>query len=81
MAIENHDMPARGWFVVSGVLGIIAGLVVIFYSGISLVALTIVLGVWLAIFGVMQVIAAFRLARLVAGVSIGDRTRPVPTRA
>jgi uncharacterized membrane protein HdeD (DUF308 family) len=81
VAIENHDTPGRGWVAASGVLGIIAGLVVTFYPGISLVALTIVLGVWLVIFGVIEVMAAFRLRSLGRGLPIGDRTRAVPTRA
>lgn len=81
VAIENHDVPARWWVGISGVLGIVAGLIVVFYPGISLVVLTIVLGVWLSIFGVMQVIAAFRLRSLGRRIAAGDRTTPLPTRA
>lgn len=81
VAIENHDTPGRAWVALSGVLGIVAGLVVTFYPGISLVALTIVLGFWLVIFGVIEVMAAFRLRSLGRGVPAGDRTTAVATRA
>jgi uncharacterized membrane protein HdeD (DUF308 family) len=67
VAIENHDTPGRGWVALSGVLGIIAGLLVSFYPGISLVTLTIVLGVWLVLFGVIEVMAAIRLRSLGRG--------------
>ena len=60
-AIAHRDMPQRGWTVAMGVLSIIAGLIVLAYPGLSLYGLAIILGVWLLIFGVMEMAAAFRL--------------------
>jgi uncharacterized membrane protein HdeD (DUF308 family) len=54
-------MPSRGWTVAMGVLSVIAGLVVLAYPGISLVTLAVFLGIWLLIFGFMEISSAFRL--------------------
>jgi uncharacterized membrane protein HdeD (DUF308 family) len=44
-----------------GVLSILAGIVVLSYPGISLVTLAWVLGIWLIIYGVMEIALAFRV--------------------
>ncbi len=44
-----------------GVLSILAGIVVLAYPGITLVTLALVLGVWLIIYGVMEIGLAFRV--------------------
>jgi uncharacterized membrane protein HdeD (DUF308 family) len=54
-------MPSRGWTIFMGLLSIVAGLVVLAYPGISLVTLAIFLGIWLLIFGFMEISSAFRL--------------------
>ena len=54
-------MPERGWTVFMGILSIIAGIIVLAYPGLSLVALAVILGIWLVIFGVMEIVAAIRL--------------------
>ncbi len=81
LAIENHDIPGRAWTAVSGVLGIVAGLFLVFFPGISLVALAIFLGVWLILFGVMQVLAALALRSHHRGASLGRRPQTVGTGA
>jgi uncharacterized membrane protein HdeD (DUF308 family) len=42
-------------------LGILAGILVLVYPAISLLTLAVVLGVWLLIYGVMEMALAFRL--------------------
>lgn len=79
LAIESHDIPGRAWTAVSGVLGIVAGLFLVFFPGISLVALAIFLGVWLVLFGVMQVLAALALRSHHRASSVGSRPQPVGT--
>ena len=54
-------MQNRGWTIFMGILSVIAGLVVLAYPGISLVTLAIFLGIWLLIFGFMEISSAFRL--------------------
>ena len=60
-AVGHRGMPQRGWTVAMGVLSVLAGIVVLAYPGLSLVSLAVILGVWLLIFGVMEMTAAFRV--------------------
>jgi uncharacterized membrane protein HdeD (DUF308 family) len=60
-AVAHSDQPHRGWTAFLGVLSVLAGIIVIVYPGISLVTLAIVLGVWLIIYGVMEIFMAFRV--------------------
>jgi len=43
------------------VLSAIAGIIVLAYPGITLYTLAVILGVWLIIFGVMEIMGAFRV--------------------
>jgi uncharacterized membrane protein HdeD (DUF308 family) len=62
-ALSHREMPARGWRVVSGLLSAIAGLIVLSYPGLTLLGLATVLGIWLLIFGGMEISASFQLRR------------------
>jgi uncharacterized membrane protein HdeD (DUF308 family) len=63
-ALSHRGMRNRGWTAVMGVLGIAAGIIVLSYPGLSLFTLSVVLGIWLLVYGVMEIGAAFRLRRL-----------------
>ncbi len=65
-ALSHRGMHDRGWNAVMGVLSILAGIVVLVYPGISLLVLAVVLGVWLLVFGAMQITLAFRIRSLSA---------------
>ncbi len=65
-AISHRQMRNRGWTAVMSIVSILAGIVVLAYPGISLVALAVVLSVWLIIFGAMQITASFRIRSLSA---------------
>jgi len=60
-AVAHRGMPSRGWTAASGVLSICAGLIVLAFPGLTLLGLAIVLGIWLLIFGIMEITSAFRL--------------------
>jgi uncharacterized membrane protein HdeD (DUF308 family) len=60
-AIAHSERPHRGWMAFIGVLSVIAGIIVIMWPGLSLVTLAVVLGVWLIIYGVMEIALAFRV--------------------
>lgn len=60
-ALSHRGMQGRGWTIFMGLLSIVAGVVVLVYPGISLATLAIVLGLWLLLFGVMEIVLAFRL--------------------
>ncbi|MCX9193581.1 hypothetical protein C3Y87_19750 [Carbonactinospora thermoautotrophica] len=60
-AILQRSRPHRGLTMVSGVLAVLAGVVVLSYPGISLLVLTVFLGIWLVVYGVLMILGAFRL--------------------
>jgi uncharacterized membrane protein HdeD (DUF308 family) len=51
----------RNWGILSGLLGIIAGLIVLTYPISSAVTLALIAGIWLIILGIMQVVAGIQL--------------------
>jgi uncharacterized membrane protein HdeD (DUF308 family) len=60
-ALSHRGMQGRGWTIFMGLLSVVAGVVVLVYPGISLVTLAVVLGVWLLVYGVMEIVLAFQL--------------------
>jgi uncharacterized membrane protein HdeD (DUF308 family) len=68
-AISYREMPGRGWTIAMGVLSIVAGVIVLVSPGISLFTLTIVLGVWLIVFGIMEIVLAWRLRSVVTAAA------------
>jgi uncharacterized membrane protein HdeD (DUF308 family) len=63
-ALTHREMTHRGWAVLTGALSALAGIIVLALPGLSLFGLAVVLGIWLLIFGSMQVTGAFRLRAL-----------------
>ena len=63
-ALAHHAMPARGWTALMGTLSAIAGIIVLAFPGLTLLGLAVILGIWLVVFGAMEIMAAFRLRRL-----------------
>lgn len=55
VAIGHPEIRSRLWVLVSGILSLLAGGIVLIYPGESLVFLTIVLGFWLILFGLMLI--------------------------
>ncbi|HLH57600.1 MAG TPA: HdeD family acid-resistance protein [Streptosporangiaceae bacterium] len=60
-ALSHRGLADRGWTVAMGALSLIAGVIVLAYPGLTLYGLAVILGIWLAVFGVMEIAAAFRL--------------------
>ena len=63
-ALSHREMPARGWAALMGVLSALAGIIVLSYPGLTLLGLAVILGIWLLVFGIMEMTAAFRLRAL-----------------
>ena len=59
-----RDMPRRGYVIFQGVLGFVAGNIVLFQPAISLVTLAWVLGIWLIVYGSMEIAASFGVRKL-----------------
>ncbi|GGZ01838.1 HdeD family acid-resistance protein [Streptomyces poonensis] len=76
-AASAEAMPARGWMLFSGIIGMLAGIVLIVSPFTSIAALTLVAGVMAIILGVIEVCHAVRMrleaGRLASGASAGRR--------
>ena len=58
-AIADKQFPGRGWAMFSGVVSVLAGFVVLAYPFDSIVTLALVVGIWLIVLGVVEVISGF----------------------
>jgi uncharacterized membrane protein HdeD (DUF308 family) len=63
---SDPDRPGRGWSIAFGLISLAAGIVVIAVPTGSLNALAILLGIWFIVMGVLEVIGAFYMRRLLA---------------
>ena len=63
-ALSHREMQHRGRNAVMGIVSVLAGIVILVYPGISLLVLAVLLGIWLIIFGAMQIMVAFRIRSL-----------------
>ena len=63
----------RNWRLFSGILGILAGIIILVYPITSAVTLAFIGGFWLVILGVTQVIAGFQLRRARSAIWEGSQ--------
>jgi len=63
VAIAAGDVPGRGLKAIGGVVSLAAGLLILFWPGLSLVLLLTILGAWLIFYGVVLAGMAFWLRR------------------
>lgn len=67
--ISDPTLPARGWQIFMGVLSLLAGLVTLAAPFTSLWILALVVGSWLIVIGVAEIVAAFSIRRASRGVA------------
>ena len=60
VGIGERDLPGRGWYVVAGIISVIAGLVVMVWPFDSIAVLTLAAGIWLIVIGIGQAIQAIQ---------------------
>jgi len=58
-AIGDPRFPGRGWAIFFGLMSIIAGFVVLAYPFDSIVTLALVVGIWLIILGITEIVSGF----------------------
>jgi uncharacterized membrane protein HdeD (DUF308 family) len=82
VGIGESDLPGRGWYIVAGIISVLAGLVVLVWPFDSIAVLTLAAGIWLVIIGVTQIIQAFqtRKAANTARQTIDEAARHATTR-
>ncbi len=64
-AISDPTLPGRGWEIFFGVVSLLAGVVMLATPFDSLAVLTMVVGIWLIVLGVFEVIAALGIRKAV----------------
>jgi uncharacterized membrane protein HdeD (DUF308 family) len=62
-AISDPTLPGRGWNIFFGIISIIAGVVVLASPFESIVTLALVVGIWLIVMGVFEVVSAFGIRK------------------
>jgi uncharacterized membrane protein HdeD (DUF308 family) len=70
-AISDPGLPGRGWSIFFGVITIIAGVIVMASPFESIVTLALVVGIWLIVIGVFEVVSAFGIRK--GGKEIKER--------
>jgi len=60
-ASSDPAMPARGWQLLAGVVGVLAGVVVLASPFSSVHILTVFAGIWLLVTGVVEIATALRI--------------------
>ena len=62
-AISDPTMPGRGWEIFIGAISLLAGVVMLASPFESLATLTMVVGIWLIVIGVFEVVSAFGIRK------------------
>lgn len=63
-SLSHRELPNREWAAFTGALSLIAGIILLIYPAISVAALAIVVGLWLLVFGFMEISLALRMRSL-----------------
>jgi uncharacterized membrane protein HdeD (DUF308 family) len=62
----NKDHPDRGMSILVGILGTVAGIILVSDPQMSATVLAWLLGIWLTVYGLLMMFSAFRVRRLAA---------------
>ncbi len=62
-AVSDPLTPSRGWQIFLGIITLIAGLIVLAYPFSSVATLTMVVGVWLIVIGVFEIVGSFSIRK------------------
>jgi len=60
VGIGERDLPGRGWYIVVGIISVLAGLAVLVWPFDSIAVLTLATGIWLIVIGIGQAIQAIQ---------------------
>jgi uncharacterized membrane protein HdeD (DUF308 family) len=74
--LSGEVREGRGWWIFFGVISLIAGIVVVSSPVTSVTTLAVLVGIWFAVMGLMEIAGAFILRRAIPAP--GARSAPVP---
>jgi len=60
IGVSESDLPGRGWYIVAGIISLLAGLAVLVWPFDSIAVLTLATGIWLIVIGIGQAIQAIQ---------------------
>ncbi len=75
-AISDSTLPGRAWEIFIGLLSLLAGIFMLAWPLESLETLTRVVGIWLIVIGVFEVVSSFGIRK--AAKNLGGGTAPTP---
>ena len=63
--IAGFESPPgqRAWLLVIGAIGTIVGIITLVYPGLSLVIIAVLMGIWLILFGILQLIVGLQIRK------------------
>ncbi|HUD16119.1 MAG TPA: HdeD family acid-resistance protein [Acidimicrobiales bacterium] len=64
-AYSDRGSPARAWRVGMGVLAFAAGVVTLVLPNLTLTALAVIMGIWLIIYGLLEIVLSLQLRKLI----------------
>jgi len=62
-AIKGGNAESRWWLILIGILGVAAGLLTFFWTGITALVLTMFIGAWALIHGIFEIIGAIKIRK------------------
>jgi uncharacterized membrane protein HdeD (DUF308 family) len=63
-AYSDRELPARSWRIGMGVLAFAAGVVTLVYPHLTLTVLAVIMGIWLIIYGLLEIVLSLQLRKL-----------------
>ncbi|MDR8415143.1 HdeD family acid-resistance protein [Nonomuraea sp. 3-1Str] len=61
----RHNAQSRAWLIISGILGVLAGIVAFLWPGITSLALLYVVAFWAIFAGITEIVAGIQLRKVV----------------
>lgn len=80
-AISDPTLPGRGWEIFIGVISLVAGIVMLASPFESIAMLTRVVGIWLIVIGLFEVVSAFGIRKASKDLTALKEAAPAPTTA
>lgn len=62
-AIKGGNVESRWWLILIGILGVAAGLLTFFWTGITALVLTMFIGAWALIHGIFEIVGAIKIRK------------------